>query len=181
MATDTDKKNPIPENVPASVKADIEKARAAQATRRAAPPITATTPQDHVRDALRRTFCPESVDEYDNRGKRTKKAKFQSCFVPLKSYSKFVMDGYEPVLNDGAFVEDEGDRLVKLPRDLHDRKLQEPVIRDRARLREKSPEVKNANARQNKAAETFRVIAPGDADHAAVAAGTTDGLPAADE
>jgi len=173
MPTDTDKKIPIP----AAMQADIDKAKAAQATRRAAPPITARTAQEHVRDALRRTFCPESVDEFDNRGKCTKRAKWASCFVPFKSYTQFVANGYEPVLNEGAFVEDDGDRLVKIPRDLHDRKLREPVMRDKARLREKNPEVVKANAAKNKSAEAFRVIQPGDPDHDAVAAGETDGLP----
>jgi len=120
---------------------DLELARKAQARRLAAPVIHMGGKALPLRrKQLIETFAPDCVNKHVRQGRKivTQLAPFHPCFIESKDYRKWLTQGYEPVVTDGAIVEDEGDVLVKCPQELYKQSLLEPAERAAFRARDKS-------------------------------------------
>lgn len=124
---------------------DLELARKAQARRMAAPVVNVGGKALPLRrKQLIETFAPECVNKHVRKGRKmiTELAPFHPCFIEGKEYRKWLSQGYEPVVSDGAIVEDEGDILVKCPQELFKQSLVGPAERAAFRARDKVEEGK---------------------------------------
>lgn len=118
---------------------DVELARAAARRRLAAPPVNVGGPVKLKRKELIELYAPECVDHIERVGKRIRKTLGEAhpIWVEKKTYRDWIAKGYEPVVHEGSFVDDEGDVLLKCPQELHTKALEEPAAR--AAWRAKAP------------------------------------------
>lgn len=152
--------------VPVDIAEDVRLAKIAQARKRGmAPELIVKEALEIDQKRLIKQYVPTAVGKT-----ATEFAMFGDKDL-LRQYIE--QDGYEPVFDRGRRITygRDGDVLLKMPKDLHDRMLKGVVMRSERLLQDKHIEESNA-VRSNKASggERMKMAKSGDANFDEVAA-----------
>ena len=148
------------QEVPADIAEDVRLAKIAQARKRGMAPEAIIQEAFEIdQKRLIKQYVPNAVGP-----KATEFAMFGDRNL-LRQYIE--QDGYEPVSDRGRRIiyGREGDVLLKMPKDLHDRMLKGVVLRSERMLQDKQIE-ESQHVRSNKASggERVRMAKSGDKD-----------------